>query len=68
MYLNLFLNFLIIVGIVGLGFFLKNYLPNYFLEKGKNLATKEDITEITEKIESVRKSMPRLVSNFIFSF
>ena len=54
--LNLFLNVLIIAGIVGLGFFLKNYLPNYFSEKGKNLATKEDISEITEKIESVKNS------------
>lgn len=36
------------------GYLLKNYLPSYFGEKGKNLATKEDISEITEKIESVR--------------
>lgn len=54
MYLNFFLNFLIIVGIVGLGFFLKNYFLNYFIEKGKNLVIKEDIFEIIEKIESVK--------------
>ena len=34
-------------------FFIKNLLPSYFSEKGKNLATKEDITEITEKIKTV---------------
>ena len=33
-------------------FFIKNLLPSYFSEKGKNLATKEDITEITEKIKT----------------
>ena len=33
---------------------LRDYLPGYFQEKGKNLATKEDIREITEKIEAVR--------------
>lgn len=37
------------------GLWLKNYLPNYFKEKGKLLAQKEDIAEITEKIESVKK-------------
>ena len=26
-----------------LGLFIKNYLPSYMDEKGKNLATKEDI-------------------------
>ncbi len=36
------------------GLWLKNYLPNYFNEKGKLLAQKEDIEEITRKIESVK--------------
>jgi hypothetical protein len=35
-------------------FLLKHYLPSYFNEKGKNLATKEDIGEITKIIESVK--------------
>lgn len=39
-------------GIVG--FLAKNYLPAYLGEKGKGLATKEDIEEITDKVESVR--------------
>ena len=30
------------------------YLPSYFQKKGENLATKEDIEEITDKIESIR--------------
>lgn len=34
--------------------FLKSYFPSYFSEKGKNLATKEDIGLITTKIEEVR--------------
>lgn len=32
----------------------KCYLPSYFMEKGKNLATKEDIAEITTRIEQVK--------------
>jgi len=30
------------------------YLPSYLSQKGKNLATKEDIAEITQKIEEVK--------------
>ena len=39
--------------VVGL-FLLKHYLPAYLSEKGKNLATKEDIAEITREVERVR--------------
>jgi hypothetical protein len=52
--INLILNAVIIIG---LGFFYvlgKNYLPGYAKEKGKNLATKEDIEAITDKVESIR--------------
>ncbi|HWN95370.1 MAG TPA: hypothetical protein VNT99_10090 [Methylomirabilota bacterium] len=45
---------LILGGVVALGFILKNYLPSYFAEKGRNLATKEDIEEITRRIEEVK--------------
>ncbi|WP_024832099.1 hypothetical protein [Ruminiclostridium josui] len=38
-----------------LGLIIKNYLPSYMDEKGKNLATKEDIQEITRKTEEVQK-------------
>lgn len=33
---------------------LNKFLPGYLSEKGKNLATKEDISQITEKIERVK--------------
>jgi ribosomal protein L16 Arg81 hydroxylase len=35
------------------------YLPSYFSEKGKNTATKEDIEEITQKVEKVRASLSK---------
>ena len=37
-----------------IGLLLKNYLPNYFSEKAKNLAKKQDIEILTEKVESVK--------------
>lgn len=38
-----------------IGFGLKTYLPSYLKEKAKNLAKKEDIQEITDKVENIRK-------------
>ena len=38
-----------------LGLFIKIFLPSYMEEKGKNLATKEDIEAITRKTEEVQK-------------
>lgn len=38
-------------------FLIKNYFPAYFTEKGKNVATKEDIEEITEKIKTVESKI-----------
>jgi len=40
---------------------IKFYLPSYLAEKGKNLATREDIEDITDKIESVRLQYATLV-------
>ncbi|GEA60377.1 hypothetical protein [Vibrio comitans] len=40
-----------------LGLLLKSYLPNYVKKKAENLATKEDIKNITEKIESVKSQI-----------
>ena len=34
---------------------IRSFLPSYFTEKGKNLATKEDIGEITAVVESVKE-------------
>lgn len=47
------LQMLILAGIGSL-FIFRKYLFSYSSEKGKNLATKEDIQEITRKIESVK--------------
>lgn len=35
-------------------FLFKHYIPSYLQAKAKNLATKQDIAEITDKIESVK--------------
>ncbi|AQS38582.1 hypothetical protein Sps_03455 [Shewanella psychrophila] len=35
-------------------FFIKSYIPSYLTEKAKNLATKEDISGITEQVETVK--------------
>ncbi len=48
---------LIIVLIVAL--LLKEYLPGYAREKGRNLATREDVAEITRKVESVKTDYSR---------
>ena len=39
---------------VGCLFLFRKYLFSYSAEKGKNLATKEDISEITKKVEDVK--------------
>jgi hypothetical protein len=39
----------------------KFFLSSYFSEKGKNLATREDIAEITRKVEGVRTEYASLV-------
>lgn len=50
----------ILPGLIFLLFF-KYYFPSYLTEKGKNLATSEDITAITEKIEGVRTQYAALI-------
>ena len=44
---NLLATFILVLLVTGL-------LPAYVREKGKNLATKEDIEEITRKVEGIR--------------
>lgn len=51
---GVFLNAFIVITALISGWLLKNYFPSYMGEKGKNLAMKEDIQAITEKIESVK--------------
>lgn len=52
--------------------FIKKFLPSYMDEKGKNLATKEDITEITRKTEEVqdefRKKFEEYSSDLKFKY
>lgn len=42
---------------------LKQYLPSYFSEKGKNLATKEDIAAITRQVAAVHHEYNTLVED-----
>lgn len=53
-WLILVLDLMILLGLGALALLAKNYLPSYAKEKGKNLATRKDIEEITDKIESVK--------------
>lgn len=53
--LSSILNFLNLALIIIAGLFLRSYLPKYMDEKAKNKATKEDISEITEKVENIKK-------------
>ena len=46
----------VLIGIGAIGLLLYRYLPAYTAEKGKNLATKEDIAEITKRIEGVKSA------------
>lgn len=53
-YVSIIVNILTLISVLICGWLIKNYFPAYFSEKGKNLATKEDIGEITDKIERTR--------------
>lgn len=44
----------LLISVFILGLLIKTYLPRYIGEKAKNLATKEDIADITDKIEQVK--------------
>jgi len=46
---------LVFIGVVVL--LLREFFPSYFKKKGENLATKEDIEEITKKMEGIKASM-----------
>jgi len=47
-----------------IGLFAKNYLPSYMNKKGENLATKEDVEEITRKTEEVQKEFREKFEEF----
>lgn len=53
-----------IIALFGIGFlamFKKDYFPKYLQEKAKNLATKEDVEEITDKVESVKTDYAKVI-------
>ncbi|WP_157971408.1 hypothetical protein [Dyella sp. C9] len=57
--LDTVLSFLSFAGVATLLLLFRKGLPAYVTEKGKNLATREDIEEITRKIEGVRGDISR---------
>ena len=50
----------VVIGVGILGFLIRGYFGSYMSEKGKNLATKEDIAQITAQIENVKASVQTL--------
>ena len=46
---------IIVLFMFSLGLFIKNFFPSYMDKKGENLATKEDVAEITRRTEEVQK-------------
>jgi len=55
--LEIILTFVTIVFMVLCGLLVKSYLPAYVKTKAKNLATKEDISEITNSVERIRAAI-----------
>ncbi|WP_224789433.1 hypothetical protein [Pseudomonas fluorescens] len=48
--------------------FIKSFIPSYLSEKAKNLASKEDIKGITEKVESVKSDYAHLLEEVRSSY
>ncbi|MGB8952602.1 MAG: hypothetical protein WCC06_08035 [Candidatus Aminicenantales bacterium] len=59
-YIILILNIVIVIGIWIATLLIKNALTSYLKKKGENLATKEDIRDITQKVESVKIDLNKL--------
>ena len=49
------------LGLIVVYLVFKFFIPSYFSEKGKNLATKEDIASITDKVESVKTDYAKVI-------
>lgn len=66
--INIVLNALLLVSVVLVSLFMKSFLPRYFEKKAENLATKEDIEVITDKVENIKYTylveVERLKSSF----
>lgn len=52
----LILQIVILISLIILFFFGKYFFPSYLKKKGENLATKEDISEITTKIQEIKSN------------
>jgi hypothetical protein len=52
--LSLVISVLVALGLIVAGLVLRVYLPTYFAEKARNLAKKEDIEDLTRKVELVK--------------
>lgn len=50
-----------VIGASAVYLLLKSFLPSYLSEKGKNLATKEDVASITDKVESVKTDYAKVL-------
>lgn len=50
-----------VIGAAVVYLLLKSFLPSYLSEKGKNLATKEDVASITDKVESVKTDYAKVL-------
>lgn len=51
----------LVLGLIG-----KSFLPSYFSEKGRNLATKEDIEGITNQIEGVKSDYAKQHQELVY--
>jgi hypothetical protein len=56
-------DFLIVVFAFLLGLFIREFLPGYFRKKGENLATKEDIAELTKLQKGVEHQFNELIES-----
>lgn len=52
------------IGLIAVGLIIGNYLPSYAKEKGKNLATKEDIANLTKLTEEVKSGFQKELGEF----
>ena len=55
---------IIVLAVFLLGLFTRQYLPSYMSQKGENLATKEDIQEITRRTEEVQTEFRESFEHF----
>lgn len=62
--LSICLAMAVVVGCILSRMIVKHFLPSYLTEKGKNLATKEDIAAITHEVEEVKNQYAILIEQF----